>query len=75
MYSSHHGTLPLLRPSNIPTVGGGARQEAVAPSVQILAGQLEFAPQGAHILARQYPADDAELELSVENTGETWTWT
>ena len=33
------------------------------------ARQLEFAPQGAHILARQKPADDAELELSVENTG------
>jgi hypothetical protein len=31
--------------------------------------QLEFAPQGAHILARQYPADDAELEFSTENTG------
>src|SRR5580658_2502180 len=45
------------------------RQEAIAPSVQILARQLEFAPQGAHILARQKPADDAELKLSVENPG------
>jgi hypothetical protein len=46
-----------------------ARSETIAPSIQILAQNLQLARQGAHVLARQHPADDRELELSTENMG------
>src|SRR6266852_3703154 len=46
-----------------------ARKEAIAPSVQILAAKPQLAPEGAHVLARQNPADYSELELSAKNTG------
>src|SRR5205085_5401624 len=48
---------------------GATRSEPSAPKVQILARNLHFARQGSHILARQHPANDHQLEISTEDTG------
>src|SRR5215470_7007218 len=42
--------------------------ETIPPSIQILARHLKLTRQAAHVLARQHPADDADLELSAEDT-------
>src|SRR6202158_4469702 len=63
---SRSGRFCLARPPATAQSLRTARQEAIAPNVQILAHKLQFAPQGAHILARQHPADHTELELSAE---------
>src|SRR5262250_914426 len=65
---SQTSSVGLGRPAPAAQRLGTARLETIPPSIQILARHLKLTRQGAHVLARQHPADDADLELSAEDT-------
>jgi hypothetical protein len=64
---SQIGRLRLARSTATAQGFRTAGQETIPPHLQILARKLQLTRQGAHVLARQHPVDDAELERSAEN--------
>jgi hypothetical protein len=65
---SQTGSFGLARPAPAAQRLRTASLETVPPGIQILARHLKLTRHGAHVLARQHPADDADFELPAEDT-------